>query len=47
MVRHAWVLKNFLINMRACSCCAYVDECKWGGWGYGEKESVDAVEGGV
>ena len=25
----------------------YVRECKFGGWGYGEKRSDDAVEGGV
>ena len=33
--------------MRACACCVYVNKCKLGGWGYGEKRSDDAVEGGV
>ena len=33
--------------MGACACCVYVSECKLGGWGYGEKRSDDAVEGGV
>ena len=36
-----------IIIMRACACCVYVSECKLGGWGYEEKRSDDAVEGGV
>ena len=36
-----------VIIMCACASCVYVNECKLGGWGYGEKRSDDAVEGGV
>ena len=39
--------RAMIIIMRACACCVYVSECKLGGWGYGEKRSDDAVEGGV